>query len=147
MRAYQAVLPEMEKYSASLVAISPELPDNSLTFQEKNELGFEVLSDRGNAVARDYGLVFTLDDAAATVFKDAFSLFLPERNGDNSWELPIPATYVVDQDRVIALAFVEPDYTKRVEPEASLETLAALSVRAREARAGSEVARGKSSRY
>jgi len=126
MRAYQAVLPEMNKHNATLVAISPELPDNSLSFQEKNELGFEVLSDVGNNVARDFGLVFTLDDAAVEVFKNSFNLILPEKNGVDSWELPIPATYVIDQDRAIALAFVEPDYTKRVEPDALLETLAAL---------------------
>ena len=126
MRAYQAVLPEMKQHNATLVAISPELPDNSLSFQEKNELGYEVLSDVGNHVARDFGLVFRLDDAAVDVFKNSFNLFLPERNGEDSWELPIPATYVIYQDGVIALAFVEPDYTKRVEPDALIETLAAL---------------------
>lgn len=126
MRAYQAVLPELERHDATLVAVSPELPDNSLSFQEKNELGFEVLSDVGNGVAREFGLVFTLDEPAVTVFKENFDLFLPKWNGDDSWELPIPATYVIDQERTIALAFVEPDYTKRVEPDALLETLAAL---------------------
>ena len=126
MRAYQAVLPEMEKYNATLVAISPELPDNSLSFQEKNELGFEVLSDVGNRVARDFGLVFKLDDDVVDIFTNTFSLILPEKNGEDSWELPIPATYVIDSDRTIALAFVEPDYTKRVEPDALLEALAGL---------------------
>ena len=126
MRAYQAVLPELQKYNASLVAISPELPDNSLSFQEKHELGFEVLSDVGNRVARDFGLVFKLEDDVVDVFTNTFNLILPEKNGEDSWELPIPATYVIDSDRSIALAFVEPDYTKRVEPEALLEALAAL---------------------
>ena len=116
----------MEKYNATLVAISPELPDNSLSFQEKNELGFEVLSDVGNRVARDFGLVFKLDDDVVDIFTNTFSLILPEKNGEDSWELPIPATYVIDSDRTIALAFVEPDYTKRVEPDALLEALAGL---------------------
>jgi peroxiredoxin len=126
MRAYQAVLPDLEKYHATLVAISPELPDNSLTTREKNELGYEVLSDLGNRVARDYGLVFTLDDAVVDIFANSFNIVLPDWNGEVSWELPIPATYVVDQDGVIALAFVEPDYTRRLEPQALLEALAAL---------------------
>lgn len=126
MRAYQAVLPELDKYNATLVAISPELPDNSLTTREKNELGYEVLSDLGNGVARNYGLVFTLEDEVADIFANTFNIVLPEWNGHDSWELPIPATYVVDQDGVIALAFVEPDYTKRLEPQALVEALAAL---------------------
>ena len=126
MRAYQAVLPELDKHSATLVAISPELPDNSLSFQEKNELGFEVLTDPGNGVAREFGLVFTLDEAAVDIFKNTFDLHLPKWNGDDSWELPIPATYVIDKTGNVALAFVEPDYTKRVEPDALVAALAAL---------------------
>lgn len=120
------MLPEIEKRNASLVAISPELPDNSLSFQEKLELQCEVLSDQGNGVAREFGLVFRLNDAVIDIFMNEFNLALPEKNGDSSWELPIPATYVIGTDGTIALAFVDPDYTKRVEPEALLDALAAL---------------------
>ena len=116
----------MEKHNASLVAISPELPDNSLSLQEKLELRCEVLSDLGNRVAREFGLVFRLDDDAVDIFTNTFNLVLPEKNGDASWELPIPATYVIDRDRTITLAFVEPDYTQRVEPQALLDAVAAL---------------------
>ena len=126
MRAYQAVLPEIKGYNANLVAVSPELPDNSLSFQEKNQLGFEVLSDIGNSVARNFGLAFTLDDPVIKIFTETFGLPLNERNGKNSWDLPIPATYVITQNRKVALAFVDPDHTKRVEPEVLLKTLASL---------------------
>ena len=70
--------------------------------------------------------MFKLEDDVVDVFTNTFNIILPEKNGEDSWELPIPATYVIDSDRSIALAFVEPDYTKRVEPEALLEALAAL---------------------
>jgi len=106
-----------------LVAISPELPDNSMTFREKNELEFEVLTDAGNQVADSYGLSFELDEEARRVFLDVFSLDLASWNIDGSWRLPIPATYVIDSDRTIRFAFVDPDYTKRAEPVTILDTL------------------------
>jgi peroxiredoxin len=126
VRAYQAVLPDLKQVGASLVAISPEKTDNSLTFKEKNELEFEVLTDPGNDVARSFGLSFRLDDAAKAVFLETFSLDLAERNGDGSWELPIPATYVIAPDGRIEFAFVDADYTKRAEPETILEAVQSL---------------------
>jgi peroxiredoxin len=126
MRAYQAVLPEMKKQNASLVAISPEVPDESLSFQEKLDLDFEVLSDHENRVAHAFGLVFRLGDDIIDIFSNTFSIELPKKNGEASWELPIPATYVIDRDRTITVAFVEPDYTKRIEPDALLAALATM---------------------
>ena len=98
-----------------------------MSFKEKNELEFEVLTDPGNAVANAYGLSFRLDDAAKGVFLDTFGLDLSERNADGSWALPVPATYVVARDGRIEFAFVEPDYTKRAEPETILEALRRLA--------------------
>ena len=111
------MLPELKSLGASLVAISPELPDKSLTFKEKNELEYEVLSDHQNEVARSYGLVFTLDEHVQDVFVNQFSLDIAGWNGEDSWELPIPATYVVGQNSMIGVAFVDPDYTQRLEPD------------------------------
>lgn len=125
MRAYQAVLPELRTIGATLVAISPELPDNSLTFQEKNELEFDVLTDTGNVVADAYGLGFELDEDARRVFLDVFRLDLAGWNVDGSWRLPIPATYVIAPDGTIRYAFVDPDYTRRAEPQAILDALRA----------------------
>ena len=119
-------MPDLKQVGASLVAISPEKADNSLTFKEKNELDFEVLTDPGNNVARSFGLSFRLDDDAKAVFLDTFSLDLSERNGDGSWELPIPATYVVGPDGRIEFDFVDADYTKRAEPETILEAVRGL---------------------
>ena len=120
------MLPDLTNFNTTLVAISPEPPDSSLTFREKNELEFEVLSDYDNAVAKSYGVSFRLDDDAREVFLGEFSLDLAQRNASGSWDLPIPATYLVGQSGHIELAFVDPDYTKRLEPQAILDRLARL---------------------
>jgi len=124
--ALQAKLPEIEAAGAKLIAISPELPDNSLEFQEKNELTFEVLSDQGNKVARQFGLVFTLHDDLKPIYTK-FGFDLSEKNGDDSWELPLPATYVIAQDGTIAKSFVSADYTARMEPEDVVAALKRLT--------------------
>ncbi|MGB2924497.1 MAG: peroxiredoxin-like family protein [Limnothrix sp.] len=115
LRSLQQALPEFERYNAQLVAISPETPDNSLSTHEKNELAFPVLSDVGNIVAKEYGLVFVLDPALQELYTK-FGLDIPGHNGDESFELPMPATYVVDPTGVIIYAFAEEDYLLRAEP-------------------------------
>lgn len=122
MRAYQSELAELERRGATLVAVSPELPDGSLTFAETNELGFDVLSDVGNAVARDYGLVWKLPAALVALYRER-GIDLVTANGNEDWELPIPGTFVIDRDGVIRLASVDPDYRNRVEPGDLLEAL------------------------
>jgi len=118
----QRTLPELEALGAKLITVSPQLPDNSLSTAEKLDLTFEVLSDVGNRVARDFGLVFTLPAEMRSIYQD-FSIDLPAANGDESFELPVPATYVIDRSGIIRLAFVDIDYTKRLDPA---EILAAL---------------------
>ncbi|AFY82367.1 peroxiredoxin-like family protein [Oscillatoria acuminata] len=114
-QALQKALPEIQANGATLVAISPETPDNSLSTREKNNLGFEVLSDQGNQVARDFGLVFTVAEKVRPIYKN-LGIDLPAANGDETFELPIPATYIVNSDGAIAYSFVSPDYTQRQDP-------------------------------
>ena len=118
----QLVLPEIESLGASLVAVSPQLPDNSLSTAEKNNLTFEVLSDVGSHVARNYGLIFTLPEALRPIYQ-GFGIDLPAANGDESFELPLPATYVVDTSCTIRFAFVDVDYSKRIEPSEVIDAL------------------------
>jgi peroxiredoxin len=125
LRAYQQVLGEITALGAKLVAISPQLPDGLLSTAEMNKLSFDVLSDVGNHVARSFGLVYSLPDelrAALTSNNKA----LPGINGDDSWELPLPATYVVAPDHKIALAEIELDYRERLEPDAIVAALRTL---------------------
>ena len=104
------------------MAITPELPDQTLTTIEKNQLQFEVLSDVGNNVARQFGLVFQLSADLRTVYQ-GFGIDLPKTQGNQDFELPIPATFVIDRDGKVVKALVDPDYTKRLEPEAVVEAL------------------------
>ena len=125
LRALQETLPEIKKLGAQVVAVSPQMPDSSLATKEKNELQFQVLSDQHNSVARQFHLVFTLPEEVRTIYK-GFGHDLVARNGDNSFELPFPATYVIGQDRIIRFAFVNADYTKRAEPADILAVLREL---------------------
>ncbi len=122
LRSYQAILPEIKQPGATLVAVSPQTPDNSLSSSEKMALTFPVLSDSGNVVARNYGLVFTIAPGVQAVQKQ-MGLDLARVNGSDVWELPIPGSYVIAQDGTIALSFVDPDYTHRLEPSAILTAL------------------------
>ena len=125
LRAYQQALGEITALGAKLVAISPQLPDGSMSTAETNRISFDVLSDVGNQVARSFGLVYSLPQelrAALTSNNKA----LPGINGDNSWELPLPATYVLAPNRKIALAEIELDYRERLEPDAIVAALRAL---------------------
>ena len=116
----------MQAKGASLIAISPQTPDNSLTFAEKNNLKFEVLSDEGNNVARQFGLAFKFVDELQETF-EKMGIKLPEYNGDDAWELPIPGTYIIDQDGTVKLAYVDANYTTRLEPGDILESLQRLN--------------------
>ncbi len=97
------------------MAISPQTPDHSLLLAEKLELTFLVLSDVGNQVARQFGLVFTIDEAVRGAHTQV-GADLPKFNGDDSWELPMAGTFLVDQSGTVRLAFVDPDFTRRLDP-------------------------------
>lgn len=127
LRAYQAALGRLQAAGAAVVAISPELPDNALDTAGKNGLAFEVLSDLGNAAARSFGLVFRLSDELVDIYLRNGN-DLERRNGDGSWELPVPGTFVVDRDGRVVLADVDPDYTRRLDPERIIGAVEALSV-------------------
>ena len=125
LKAYQRALPAITDLGGQLIAISPQLPDASLSTAEKNGLEFEVLSDVGNLVARSFGLVYALPEELRAALRSN-NKALPAINGDDSWELPLPATFVIAPDRRIALAYVDVDYRHRLAPEdltASLRSL------------------------
>jgi len=127
LQALQALLPEIKSLGANLIGISPETPDTSMTTVEKQQLQFDVLSDAGNKTARDYGLIFTVYEEMRPLYLK-WGLDVPASNGDDSWELPVPATYVIDTKGVARTAHVDKDYTKRMEPEQILAALRNLKV-------------------
>jgi peroxiredoxin len=120
LRAYQRILTQIKGLGVSLMAISPQTPDNTLTTVEKKQLTFSVLSDVGNVVSRKYGLVFVTPESARHPGISA-------ANGDESWELPVPGTFVIDRDGTIKHAFVDADWTHRLEPADLLKVLAAIA--------------------
>ena len=122
LRAYQQILPQIEAAGASLVAISPEKPDDTLSTAEKNELRFEVLSDVGQKVGRAFGLVYEFSDELKWAYRE-FGLNIPGKNGDDEWALPISATYVIAHDGKILFANTDPDYRDRVDPQDVLAVL------------------------
>lgn len=109
-------LPEIESLGAKLICITPETPDNTLSTKEKQGLTFEVLYDAGNKVAESYGLVFSLSNDLKEIYS-GFGINLDVQNGDDTWALPLPATYVIKSDGTVAYHFADADYIKRLEPE------------------------------
>ncbi len=119
------MLGEIQALGAQLVAISPQAAEASRVTVDKNGLTFDVLSDMGNAVARAFRLAFTLPEDLREVYK-SLGFDLPTYNGDESYALPLAATYVIGKDRIIRAAYIEADYVKRMEPDDILEALRAI---------------------
>ncbi len=125
LKALQDVNAEIKALGASLVAISPQMPDASLSTAEKNELEFEVLSDVNSSVADQYGLTFSLAEDLRPIYKN-WGADVAAVNDDPDCKLPLPATYVIDQDGKIVHSFTDEDYTERLEPDEILESLREL---------------------
>ncbi len=124
LKAFQEVLPEISAAGATLVAISPEKPDDTLSTAEKNALTFEVLSDVGQRVGRAFGLVYEFTDELKSVYQ-GFGRDIPAHNGTPAeWALPISATYVIDRDGTIIYGYTDPDYRDRADPRDVLKVLA-----------------------
>ena len=130
LEALEAARPAFERLGAKLVAISPQTPVNSRKSVRQNALGFPILSDTHNDVAAAFGLRFNLPGYLVELYK-SLKNDLPNFNGDPSWTLPMPARYVIAPDGTILYAEVNPDYTRRPEPEdmlPALEKAAAIAV-------------------
>ena len=115
MEAMNLVLPQIESAGATLVAISPQTVKQSYFMRDQHKLRFPLLSDAGNKVARQFGVTYRVPAAQEAIYRRAF-VNLPLANGDESWELPIPATYIVEKDGAVLYASANEDYTERPEP-------------------------------
>jgi len=126
LRSLQQHHADITSRGARLVAVSPQIPDESLSLAEKHELSFDVLSDIGSDTAKQYGLAFDLPDDLAAVY-DKLGFDLQRVNGGHPRTLPLPATYVIDRTGTIRWAFADTDYTTRAEPSDILAALDALA--------------------
>lgn len=115
MEAMNLILPEIEQVGTSLVGISPQTVKQSFFMHDQHRLQFLLLADGGNRVARQFGLVYRVSAKQESVFRRAM-VNLPFTNGDDSWELPIPATFVVERDGTIRSRWASEDYRERPEP-------------------------------
>ncbi|HEY9102811.1 peroxiredoxin-like family protein [Chitinimonas sp.] len=115
LRAFQPLLPRFHQLGASLYAISPQLPEQNRAQATQCELYYPLLSDVGNAVAQAYGVSFSLP-ASMQGLMQGFGIDLAHFNGDASWQLPMPACYLLAQDGRVQTRFLNADYSRRVEP-------------------------------
>ncbi len=115
MEAMNLIASQIEQAKASLVAISPQTVKQSFFMHDQHKLRFPLLSDAGNQVARRFGLTYRVPAAQEAVYRRAF-VNLPFTNGDDSWELPIPATFILDGNGTVLYASANEDYTERPEP-------------------------------
>lgn len=128
LRAYQRMLPEIRKAGGQLVAISPQAPDTSMLTAEKNALEYAVLSDVNTDAAKGFGILFTLPDYLQKLYS-SLGHGMDVVNANGQWTLPLPATYVIGQDGVIAAHHVDTDYRKRMEPQTALDALKKLATK------------------
>ena len=129
LRAYQGLSPKIQALGASVLAISPQTIDASRKTALNNALSFDVLSDSGCQIARDYGIVFEIPVPLKLLYTE-LGHPLPDYNGTENWLLPVPATFIIDRRHHIALAHLDVDYTKRYEPADAIAILLSLFVAA-----------------
>ncbi|CAM3877405.1 MULTISPECIES: peroxiredoxin-like family protein [Flavobacterium] len=122
LKALQEILPQIEEKGATLIAITPEKPDNSLSTTEKNALTFEVVTDKDNKIASAFNLTYKLPKELVDIYL-TFGINLEKSNENISNELPIAATYIIDTDGAIVYDFIKEDYKLRAD---TAEILAAL---------------------
>jgi peroxiredoxin len=125
MEAMNYIAAQIEAAGASLIAISPQTEKQAYFMHDQHKLAFPLLVDAHNAVARQFGLVYRVPEEQQNIYRRTF-VNLPFVNGDDSWELPIPAAYVIDRDGTILFAGVDEDYRERPEP---LEILSRLEAK------------------
>lgn len=121
----QRSLEDFRKHKGQLIAISPLIMENAIALKEKLALTFPMTIDRGNKASHQFGLTYTLSDSVRPVY-EGFGINITEANGDESFELPIPATYLIDTDGVARLAYTNADHTRRLDPEDIITALESL---------------------
>jgi peroxiredoxin len=122
LEAMNLIADEIKQAGGSILAISPQTVHQSFLMHDQHKPRFPLLSDPGNQVARQFGLAYGVPDYQQVIYKRVF-VNLPFANGDDSWELPIPGTFVLDRDGNVAYASANEDYTDRPEPAEILRAI------------------------
>jgi peroxiredoxin len=130
MEAMSSIASEIAAAGAALVAVSPQTEKQAFFMHDQHKLAFPLLVDAHNALARQFGLVYHVPEEQQALYSRTF-VNLPFANGDSSWELPIPATYVIDCDGRFLFASANEDYADRPEPIEIVEAVRQPHDRAR----------------
>ena len=128
LNVLQTNLPYFEKYNASLIAVTPQRPDKSKEQLDKSKYTFEILSDLDGGVMKEYNLYFEVPQELYELYKNRFNFDITEYNGKDRLSLPVPGTFVINQNGIIQAAYAETDYKKRMEPKDIINALKAISV-------------------
>ncbi len=123
--SYGKASKKIRDMGATVIAISPEPTNKATSTAKKMKLPYMVLSDKDNQVAKQYGIVFDLPDKIRPIYKK-FGVDLPEWNKNDSWQLPLSATYVIGKDGMIRYSFIDADYSRRAEPTDVIDALKKL---------------------
>jgi len=121
-KALQNSISEIKQTGANLVVISPQLPIMSRELKLKNGFEYDILYDKGNVVAKQFGIAFALPEPLQPIH-ETFGMDIPAHNGDNSFELPLAATYVINRDGKITYAYLNANWMERAEPEDFIRSL------------------------
>jgi len=122
LEAWRDLYGQLRERGALLVAIGPQVERQSDFMGGQHGLPFPILWDRGNKVAEQFGLVWTVPDYLRDYYRSIL-VNIPFVNGDQSWRLPLPATYVIGKDRSILFAEAHADFRVRPEPEEVLSAV------------------------
>lgn len=128
LRAYQRLLPEFRALGAELIALSPQSEQETSFNRDRDQLRFPMLTDVDNRIASRFGITYEVDEQVRQLY-EAAGLDLTRTNAAPTWTIPLPAVYLIAQDRRIAWAYVDPDYLHRAEPETVLAELRKLQQR------------------
>lgn len=122
LKSLESSVGDVNDLGGTVYAISPQTPEHAIDMRDQTGLSYELLVDEDNKLATQLGLMFTLDEKTIKKYRK-YGIDVPESNGTDSWQLPIPATYVVDTDGTVRYAWTDEDYTKRAPVKKILKAL------------------------
>ncbi|PLY09077.1 MAG: alkyl hydroperoxide reductase [Arcobacter sp.] len=122
LMALQKVASQLKILNAALITLSPQTQDKSLYLFEKHSLNFDILYDKNNTIAKEFGIVYTLSDEVISTY-DKLKVDILEANRNGTFDLPSPATYIVNKNYEIIYAFVDENYRKRCEPKTIIDVI------------------------
>lgn len=128
LRAYQSAIPYLEEVGATLIAVSPQVPDYTLLQQQQNLLTFPVLSDLQGHVAALYKVRYEVSQSVVRVMQ-GIGIDLVQYNETAQWTLPVPATFIIDQNRTIRFSHVDPNFMMRLDPDIIVQVLKEMQPR------------------